>query len=152
MNNAEIREANWPKLKSALEHQMMLCTSNLEQVQVRPFRGLVTAQMGHSGAVRCMHHATDMIAYRRTFCARPRSAEHGVPTYNKSQTSSGKCPPTLEHAFTSAADMLRVSKPSPARFTAHGSSPMSVRSYEAAASQLHQLVSCLAVPGPETVN
>ena len=35
MSNAEIREANWPKMKSLLEQQMMLCTSKLEQVQVR---------------------------------------------------------------------------------------------------------------------
>ena len=35
MSNAEIREANWPKIKSLLEQQMMLCTSKLEQVQVR---------------------------------------------------------------------------------------------------------------------
>ena len=36
MSNAEIREANWPKLRNMLESQMMLVTSKLEQVQVRP--------------------------------------------------------------------------------------------------------------------
>ena len=108
MNNAEIREANWPKLKSALEHQMMLCTSNLEQVQVWPFNGVVTVHLEGFGLVRCMH--ADMVALKHPCCARLRSAEHEAPS-PKSQIWGDKGPHTLEYIITPPADMLNMCKP-----------------------------------------
>ena len=50
MSHAEIRDANWPKLRSMLEQQMAAITSKLELVQVSPVHGAIAAKRPDSGS------------------------------------------------------------------------------------------------------